>query len=124
MCIAIYLHFTGKPYGKLSKRQKQRKLAKIKAKTTQYLKGLQKTVLTATGLQFQSVEGRSINVQLNKENVRPAQAQETVKTCNEKNKTLLHTLMRNNISFSVYHELAMIFPELPRSHQIASYLAN
>ena len=34
-CMYIYLHSTGKPYGKASKRLKQHKLAKIKA--MQYL---------------------------------------------------------------------------------------
>ena len=106
----------------MSKRQKQRKIAKIKAKTTEYLKGLQKTGLTATCLQLRSVEGDSVNIQLTDVRMRPTQ--ETIRTCNEKNKTLPHTFMKNNISLSVYHELAMIFKELPRSHQVAHIFNN
>ena len=114
-----YSHFTGKPYGKVSKWQKQRKLAKIKAKTTQYLRGLQKAGLIATCLQLQSVEGENIDVQLVDKIVRPPQP--TIRTCSQKNKSLVYTLMKNNISLAVYHELSMIFQDLPRSYQVASY---
>ena len=105
----------------MAKRQKQCKLAEIKAKTSQYLKGLQKAGLTATCLQLQSVEGKSVNVQLADSDVSIRPTQQTIRTCNEKNKTLLPTLMKNNISIAVYHEISMIFQDLPRSCQVVVY---
>ena len=97
------------------KRQKQCKLAEIKAKISQYLKGLQKAGLTATCLQLESVEAKSVNIQLADLDVSIRPTKQTIRACNEKNKTLLHTLMKNNISIAVYHEISIIFLILPGS---------
>ena len=33
-------------------------------------------------------------------------------------KALLHMLMANNVSFRIYHEIASLFPLLPRAHEV------
>ena len=71
-------YFTGKAYGKVAKRQKQRKLAEIKAKTSQFLKGLRKVGLKATCLQLQSVEGKSVNIQLTDSDVSTRPTHQTI----------------------------------------------
>jgi len=81
----------------------------IKAQATQYFKGLDAIGLKATMLTVES-GGKGINIKLGKSCRRIVSKRNTSKSTQ---KSLLYTLMANNVSFKVYHEIASLFPSLP-----------
>lgn len=103
------------PYHKARPSTKQRKLALIKTQVIEYLKGLEKVGLQAKMLMVEMDGGDNINIKL-------AQTGRcvVVKRMVDENtkKALLHTLMANNVSLKIYHEIASLFPPLPRACEV------
>ncbi|XP_065908333.1 uncharacterized protein [Dysidea avara] len=111
-----HIEIPGMPYTEVRPSTQQRKLALIKAKTTEYLKGLGAIGLKATMLTVET-GGEDINIKLGKSGRRSRIVKQRTAT-KDTQKALLHTLMVNNVSFKVYHEIASLFPSLPRAYEI------
>jgi len=92
-------------------------LALIKSKTTEYLKGLEAIGLKATMLTVENGE-EDINISLRKSAGHRSRIVNKRTTNKATQKALLHTLMANNVSLKVYHEIALLFPTLPRAYEV------
>ena len=106
------------PYTEVRLSTQQRKLALIKAKT-KYLKGLEAIGLKAAMLTVET-GGEDINIKLGKSGRRSRIVKQRTAT-KDTQKALLHTLTVNNVSFKVYHEIASLFPSLPRAYVTRFY---
>jgi len=87
----------------------------IRNQALQYLKGLEGIGLTPKLLTVQEDGGENIHIKLERSGHCLATKRHTDE---DKKRSLLYTLMANNVSFKIYHEIASLFPPLPRAHEV------
>jgi len=81
----------------------------------EYLKGLETIGLKLKLLTVEKDGGENIHIKLG----HTGHQLVSKKNVDEDTKrALLHTFMTNNVSFKIYHEIASLFPPLPRVHEI------
>jgi len=105
----------GLPYHKVHPSTQQKKLSMVKTQLTEYLKGLESIGLKPKLLTMEQDGGENIHLKLDHTSCRLV----TKRNLDEDTKrALLHMLMANNVSFKIYHEIATLFPPLPRAHEV------
>ena len=111
---------TGKAYDKVKERGQQKKLALIRSKARKYFKGLERIGLRATSLTVQKEIGGA-NMSIKLQNRKRQVIRNRNVTDADIKKALLHALMKNNVSFTTYHEIASLFPSMPKTYEVGIY---
>jgi len=112
------IYSTGHPYDKVWTRLNLHKVSILKAKTIRFLKGLSSAGLKATSMTVESVGGKDIVVPFIKTNRRRLRHTLASIVIHTANKEIAAICYYEKYYFNAYHEIASLFPTLPRTHEV------
>ena len=107
----------GKLYSNLGKRQQRRKTT-IKASVAKYLKPLQSIGIKPASLLLMT-EDQSQKINLEYLSIDHEDKENQIQANYKNTESVLYILMKHGVSLKFYHELSMIFKDMPRINQVA-----
>ena len=119
----MYIH-SGKPYEELGERQQRRRRQQIKENIVNHTSALKEIGLDVVSMKLQTTNSKN-DIDLR---VKPISSycRETDKVDpddKDKENSVTFMTLKNGISMTNYHELSMVFKDLPRSHKVLKYIS-
>jgi len=96
--------------------QQRRRHQQIKESITNHTAGLQEIGLDFISVKLQTINGNDVDLRFKpSSNGEPDKVDPDIE---DKENSVTYMTLTNGISLTNYHELSMIFKELPRSHKV------
>ena len=111
-----YTYISGSDFEKIKKRQKDRQLKIIRTQLVKFSAPLLDTGLQVVSVELRTTGGQHVNLQLT------PRYKKRIFNKNVQDNTLIpnvsYLLLKYGVSYEFYHEIAMLFKNLPRTYRV------
>jgi len=112
----LYTYISGSDFEKIKKRQKDRRLKIIRTQLAKFSAPLLETGLQVVSVELRTTGGQHVNLQLT------PRYKKRIFNKNVQDNTLIpnvsYLLLKYGVSYEFYHEIAMLFKNLPRTYRV------